>query len=162
MAWLISNPPLLPSVSLPALVFPMLARCTLWNANNPWILLANPSVAASPDAHPYLHQLFPSWQGGWPSRGLDLYEPVSALFEQMGPWLYQLWLLQSFFWGKKNTLGLSLFFLCKNQRDGRAEMPAIPVGYVVRVILGELCAHGCLSTRRKLDASGVGCWWKLP
>lgn len=76
--------------------------------------------------------LFPSWQGGWPSRAPDLYEPVGALFEQSGLGLYRPRVLETFF-ETTATLGLSLFFLCKNLRDGGGEMPAIPVGYVVRV-----------------------------
>lgn len=106
--------------------------CTLWNANSPWISLANPSAAASPANIPCMRQLFPSWQGGQPSCALDQYEPVGALFEQLGLGLYQPWLLEMFF-EKTTTLGLSLFFLCKSWRDGSGEMPAIPVGYVVGV-----------------------------
>lgn len=88
-------PPLLPSVS-PSFGFPVLAMCTLWNANNLWISLANPSVATSPTTHPCMRQLFPSQQGGWPTCAPDLYEPVGALFEQLGPGLYQPQLLETF------------------------------------------------------------------
>lgn len=40
-------------------------------------------------------------------------------------------------------------------------MPAIPVGYVVRVI-EELGIHRCLNTKRKLNGSEVGYQCKLP
>lgn len=55
------------------------------------------------------------------------------LFEQLGLWLCRPRLLEMFFETTTTTLRLSLFFLCKDRRYGSGEMPAIPVGYVVRV-----------------------------
>lgn len=128
----------------------MLAMCILWNANNPWISLAKLSVATLPTAHPSTRWLFPSWQGGWPRRALDLYEPLVLGFEQLGLGLYRPWLLEM---GFEKTLGLSLFFLCKNQRDGSGEMPAISVGYVVKV------TGRALSWRMPEHQEKTACLW---
>lgn len=82
------------------------------------------------------------------------------MFEHLGLGMYRPWLLETSI-KKTTTLGLSLLFLCKKQRDGSGEMPAIPVGYVVRVI-EELGIHRCLNTKRKLNGSEVGYQCKLP
>lgn len=103
--------PLSYPVSLTSLVFPMLAVCTLWNANNPWISLANPFAAASSATHPCTHWLSLSQWGPWPQGALDQYEPVTALFEQLGRMLY--WPVAArdlFFWGNNHLEAFT--FLC--------------------------------------------------
>lgn len=111
--------PLSYPVSLASLVFPMLAVCTLWNANNPWISLANPFAAASSATHPCTHWLSPSQRGPWPQGALGQYEPVTALFEQLGRVLY--WPVAArdlFLWGN-NHLGAFTFLCLQEPRTWR-------------------------------------------
>lgn len=148
--------PLSYPVSLTSLVFPMLAVCTLWNANNPWISLANPFAAASSATHPCTHWLSLSQWGPWPQGALDQYEPVTALFEQLGRMLY--WPVAArdlFFVRKQPPWG---FHSSLSARTEDMEMGKCQQFLWVVLLQGELCTHECLNTKRKLNASGVGYW----
>lgn len=110
-------------VSLPSLVFPMLAVCTLWNANNPWLSLANPFAAASFATHPCTRWLSLSPWGPWPQGALHQNDPVTAVFEQLPVGLY--WPVAAgdlFLWGNSHPGAFT--FLClqelKTQRWGSA------------------------------------------
>lgn len=115
--------PLSYPVSLASLVFPVLAVCTLWNANNPWLSLANPFPAASSATHPCTRWLSLSQWGPWPQGAPDQYEPVTAVFEQLGTGLsWPRAPRDLFLWGN-NHLG-AFTFLClqelRTQRWGNA------------------------------------------
>lgn len=98
--------------------------CMVWNANNPWISLTNPSAATSSATHLCVRQLFPSCQCGWLSHALNWYEPVGALFERLE-------LCLPHYFCENSYLEAFSFLSLQYWRDGRGEMLAIPVGYVV-------------------------------